>query len=275
MMQTYLFDDKGELWDGKSRQLADALHASLSSEDLLKYVVRNLGFIAVTENSGSLRLQLRPAVVSQMALGGLLYWLHDHDIERVLISSLDEEWSHELVRTREEAVRRLLMRVKFIPADRDGDFLNKPRSLHHLPVRSPLRAVLGRLGRNCGGKYDPERLQPVVQKAARWSLCACRGAAMARPACSSRTSAGGLGDSAEYWLSRTRGLRVEDQPDYAYGKWVARALPQGLSDAGAQPRGCRCRHHLAAAAAHKLSLSAPDRALRGGAQLNPGCWARR
>ena len=48
MMQTYLFDDKGELWDGKSRRLADALHASLSSDDLLKYVVRNLGFIAVT-----------------------------------------------------------------------------------------------------------------------------------------------------------------------------------------------------------------------------------
>ena len=90
MMQTCLFDDKGELWDGKSRRLADALHASLSSEDLLKYVVRNLGFIAVTENGGSLRLQLRPAIVSQTALGGLLYWMHDRDIERVLISALDE-----------------------------------------------------------------------------------------------------------------------------------------------------------------------------------------
>ena len=164
MMQTYLFDDKGELWDGKSRQLADALHASLSSEDLLKYVVRNLGFIAVTENGGSLRLQLRPAVVSQMALGGLLYWLHDHDIERVLISSLDEEWSHELVRTREEAVRRLLACVRVNLEDRQGDFLNQPQPLHHLQRSSPLRGLLEAWA-ECDGKYDRERLHPVIQRA--------------------------------------------------------------------------------------------------------------
>src|ERR1043166_8079004 len=97
MMQTYLFDDKGELWDGKSRKLAEALHASLSSEDLLKYVVRNLGFIAVTENNGSLRLQLRPTIVSQLALGGLLYWMHDRAVERVLILCLEEGGADGLV----------------------------------------------------------------------------------------------------------------------------------------------------------------------------------
>ena len=76
-MQTLLFDDRGELWDAKSRTLAESLQASLSGEDLLSYVVRNLGFIAIADNNGSLRLRLRPAVVSQMALGALLYWLHD------------------------------------------------------------------------------------------------------------------------------------------------------------------------------------------------------
>ena len=227
MMQTYLFDDKGELWDGKSRQLADALHASLSSEDLLKYVVRNLGFIAITENSGSLRLQLRPAVVSQMALSGLLYWLHDHDVDRVLISSLDEEWSHELVRTREEAVRRLLMRVKFIPTDRDGDFLNEPRSLHDLPGDSPLRAVLSAWA-DCGGKFDPERLQPVIQKALGGRFVLFE-AARDSPSVHVKDVGGGLGKSAGYWLSRTKGLRVEDQPDYAYGKWVAQAYREVLA----------------------------------------------
>ncbi|RDJ94273.1 hypothetical protein B4Q13_15665, partial [Lacticaseibacillus rhamnosus] len=39
----------------------------------------------------------------------------------------------------------------------------------------------------------------------------------------------GLTRLAEYWLSRARGLRVEDQPDYAYGKWVARLYQQALS----------------------------------------------
>ena len=94
------------------------------------------------ENSGSLRLQLRPAIVSQTALGGLLYWMHDRAIERVLISALDEEWSHELVASRDEAVRRLLARVRFSPADREGDFLSRPRPLHQLQRSSPLRAAL-------------------------------------------------------------------------------------------------------------------------------------
>ena len=58
------------------------------------------------ESDGSVRMRLRPAVVSPTALSALFYWLHDQTIERVLISFLDGEWSHELVRSREEAVRR-------------------------------------------------------------------------------------------------------------------------------------------------------------------------
>ena len=123
MMQTYLFDDKGELWDGKSRQLAELLACVAVERGPAQIRRPQSGFIAVTENNGSLRLQLRPAVVSQMALGGLLYWMHDRDVERVLISSLDEEWSHELVASREEAVRRLLERVRVNLEDREGDFL--------------------------------------------------------------------------------------------------------------------------------------------------------
>jgi len=31
----------------------------------------------------------------------------------------------------------------------------------------------------------------------------------------------GFDNHAIQWLSRIRGLRVEDQPDYAYGQWIA------------------------------------------------------
>jgi hypothetical protein len=219
MMQTYLFDDKGELWDGKSRKLAEALHASLSSEDLLKYVVRNLGFIAVTENNGSLRLQLRPTIVSQVALGGLLYWMHDRAVERVLISCLDEEWSHELVRTREEAVRRLLTKVRRDGEDRRGDFLNQPRPLHDLPDTSPLRAVLNAWA-ECDGVYDHKRLLPVLQNATNGRFFLVEAAASS-PSIMIRDIGNGFTRDAGYWLGRTVGHRVEDQPDYAYGKWLA------------------------------------------------------
>jgi hypothetical protein len=227
MMQTYLFDDKGELWDGKSRRLADALYASLSSDDLLKYVIRNLGFIAVTENSGSLRLQLRPAIVSQTALGGLLYWMHDRAIERVLISALDEEWSHELVASRDEAVRRLLARVRFSPADRDGDFLSRPRPLHQLQRSSPLRAALDAWSAT-QGRYDPEVIRPSLQKALDDRFVLIDAPSGSRNLLINDVGSG-LTRLAEYWLSRARGLRVEDQPDYAYGKWVAQLYQQALS----------------------------------------------
>jgi len=136
MMRTLLFDDSGEIWDANSRSLAEALQASLSSDELAKYVVRNLGFISAAESVGSVRLRLRPAIVSPTALSALCYWLHDQTIERVLISFLDGEWTHELVRTCEEAVRALLARVKFSAADREGDFLHLSKPLHDLPGTS-------------------------------------------------------------------------------------------------------------------------------------------
>jgi hypothetical protein len=226
MAGTLLFDDQGEMWDAKSPLLADALHASLSGEELLKYVVRNLGFIAVTENGGSLRLQLRPAIVSQTALGALLYWLHDQTVERAMISLLDRDWTHELVRTREAIVRRLLACVKVDLEDRQGDFLNRPRPLHALQRSSPLRALLD-IWAESAGTYDKERLGPLLQEALNGRFVLFEASAGSGRVYV-RDVGQGLGKSGGYWLSRTKGLRVEDQPDYAYGQWVVKAYRQVL-----------------------------------------------
>lgn len=225
-MRTLLFDDSGEVWDAKSRELAETLQASLSSDELAKYVVRNLGFISATESAGSVRLRLRPAVVSPTALSALFYWLHDQTIERVLISFLEGEWTHELVRSCEEAVRALLARVKFSAADREGDFLKRPRPLHDLPRTSPLRAILEAWAA-CDAKYDRERLQPVIQNAVNGRFVLVE-TSQASPTLRIK-DVGGMGNVANYWLSRSIGLRIEDQPDYAYGKWVTAPYKQVLS----------------------------------------------
>jgi hypothetical protein len=227
MMRTILFDDSGEMWDAKSPNLARSLQASLSGDELAKYVVRNLGFIAVTESAGSLRLRLRPAVVSQTALSALLYWLHDQPtIDRLLISFLDGDWTHELVRSCGQAVRTLLARVKFHAADREGDFLKKPRPLHHLPRTSPLRPILEAWA-DSEGRYDRERLHPIIQRAVNGRFVLVE-SSPASPTLRIK-DVGGMGNVANYWLSRSIGLRVEDQPDYAYGKWVATPYRQVLN----------------------------------------------
>ena len=227
MMRTLLFDDSGEIWDANSRSLAEALQASLSSDELAKYVVRNLGFISAAESVGSVRLRLRPAIVSPTALSALFYWLHDQTIERVLISFLDGEWTHELVRTCEEAVRALLARVKFSAADREGDFLHLSKPLHDLPDTSPLHAVLAAWSES-GGKFNRERLFPILDKALNGRFVLFENVGNS-PHVHVKDVGAGLGKSAAFWLSRTKGLRVEDQPDYAYGKWVAEAYRQVLS----------------------------------------------
>jgi hypothetical protein len=232
-MRTLLFDDTGETWDAKSSRLAETLQASLSGDELAKYVVRNLGFISATESSGSVRLRLRPSVVAPTALSALLYWLHDQQgVERVLISFLDGEWTHELVRSGNEAMRRLLARVTVKDEDRHGDFLKEARPLESLPPVHPLRALLDAWS-DCGGKYDRERLDPVLEKALGRRFVLVEGAA-ASSSLFFKDIGPGLSTLADFWLSHKAKLRVEDQPDYAYGKWVS-SIYREVLDSG-QPR---------------------------------------
>jgi hypothetical protein len=225
-MHTVLFDDMGDVWDAKSRSLAEVLGASLSADELTKYVVRNLGFIAAAENDGSVSLRLRPAVVSGTALGALIYWLHDRPVARVLLSFLEGDWMHELVASRDEAIRRLLTRVAPRTEGREGDFLKQQLPLHVLQANTPLRALLDAWA-DCRGRYDRERLHSVIQQALNGRFVLFE----ALPGSSSvyvKEVGKGLGQSGNYWLSRTKGLRVEDQPDYAYGKWVAQVYREVL-----------------------------------------------
>ena len=226
MTRTYLFDDAGEMWDAKSPSLAEALHASISGDELAKYVVRNLGFVAATQSAASVRLRLRPAIASPTALSALFYWLHDQTIERVLISFLESEWTHELVRSGSEAVRTLLARVDYQANDREGDFLNKQVSLDNLSSSSPLRAVL-QAWSDCSGTYNAERIRPVLQKVLNGRYMLVESVA-GSPTLHVRDIGGGFNKDVAVWLSRIRGLRVEDQPDYAYGKWIAAMYQQVL-----------------------------------------------
>ena len=180
-----------------------------------------------------MRIRLRPAVASPTALSAVLYWLYDQTIERVLISFLDKEWTHALVRTVDEAVKALLARVKFNASDREGDFLLQPKPLHDLPDTSPLHAVLAAWSEWAGGSTAS-------------GCCRCWTGLSTAASCCSRTwptlhvhvkdVGQGFGESASFWLTRTKGLRVEDQPDYAYGKWVAEAYRQVLSSASQASR---------------------------------------
>ena len=144
----------------------------------------------------------------------------------MLLSFLGESWSHELVPSREEAVRRLVESVSFTTPERAGDFLNLQRSPHELAPSSPLRALLDAWS-ECAGQYDRGRLDRLLREALKGRFVLFEANAGA-PYVQVKDVGEGLSMSASYWLSRTKGLRVEDQPDYAYGKWVAESYRQVL-----------------------------------------------
>ena len=218
-MRSVVFDDQGEVWDAKSRRLAHDLNASIEGEELTDYAIRNLGFVAAKDLNGSLRISLRPSVVSPIAFSALMYWLHDRSADRVLISYCDREFTHEMTRSRDEAVRKLMSRVDFGQGARDGDFLQEDLPLDGLPQTSPLWDVL-EAWRASGGKFDRERLAPLLERALNGRFVLVE-ASPERPSMVIKDVGSGLSKPAEYWLARSIGNRVEDQPDYDYGKWIA------------------------------------------------------
>jgi hypothetical protein len=218
-MRSILFDDRGDVWDAGSRRLAEDLQASIHGEELVDFAIRNLGFVAAKELRGSLRVSLRPAVVSPIAFTALLYWLHDRSADRVLVSFFDRIWSHEMLRSRADAVKWLLARVDFSVGGRDSDFLHQELPLESLSGASPLKRLLT-LWSEAHGVFDHERLAPILQGTLKERFVLVE-STPARTALVLKRVGGGLSKPADHWLARSVGHRVEDQPDYDYGKWIA------------------------------------------------------
>jgi hypothetical protein len=219
-MRSILFDDRGDIWDAASRRLADDLNASIHGEDLVEYAIRNLGFIAAKEMGGSLRLSLKPAVVSPIAFSALLYWLHDREADRVLVSFFDRVWSYEMLRSRADAAKRLLAKVEFGVDGRDGDFLYEELPIDSLEEASPLRSLLA-MWAESNGRFCRQRMAPFLERGLNGRFVLVE-SSPTTPALVLKDVGGGLSKPAEYWLARSIGHRVEDQPDYDYGRWIAK-----------------------------------------------------
>ena len=122
--------------------------------------------------------------------------------------------------SRDDAMRRLLQPAARIDERRAAIFCAECRASAHLPSIKPVARRCSSIWLGRAGKIDRERLQRLLEKALNGASCWWR-PARAGPTWSSRMSAAGFPSLATHWLSRSIGLRVEDQPDYAYGKWVA------------------------------------------------------
>ena len=234
----------------------------------------NLGFVAATESN---ELGAHPPApgrrVARSPSARCSTGCMTSRSDRVLLSFLDSDWSHELVRLARGGCGRLLARVTLqVGTTATGIFSTRRgrcRTLSPGRARCARCSISGRIMRR---QIRPRAAQPPAARRRSTAASCWSEATPARSSSSmSRTSAAGLRRSGDYWLSRTIGLRVEDQPDYAYGKWVAEAYRDVLSTRRARARRRRRGHHLAAAAARELPLPAAGRAVRGDETIQPCC----
>lgn len=88
MRSGILVDDLGETWADSSAALSKKLGTERSGPDLIRYLVRNLGFVHIRPGATGCVVTLTEDAASQCALIGTLYWLMDNRPERVALQSL-------------------------------------------------------------------------------------------------------------------------------------------------------------------------------------------
>lgn len=85
-----LVDDQGETWADSSPVLRKRLGTLRSGPDLIRYLVRNLGFVHIRTGQTGCIVSLAEDAASQCALIGTLYWLMDNRPERVALEALPQ-----------------------------------------------------------------------------------------------------------------------------------------------------------------------------------------
>ncbi|NJO34110.1 MAG: hypothetical protein HC869_14175 [Rhodospirillales bacterium] len=227
-MALLLIDDQGHLWDGASRTLRASFDSPYSGGEFSDYAVTNLGFIAANAYGGSCQIRLRPSFVAPEAMRSLLHWLNSGRIDRIVLSWLDKDWHHELLRSRETAVARVSELVEAAGRTQPNDFLAHDVKAGQLPENTALgillrywdrlsepeghASLMNLLNKALGNRYVLAQKDPHIAKMV------------------FREFGGGLFNHYDAWRSNGLGVPIEDLPDHSYGRWIADAYDNAMAE---------------------------------------------
>jgi hypothetical protein len=209
----YLIDAEGELTPWPFSSIRSALHCTADVNAFATHAISNLGFIYLTGRQHGLVLSLRPKVVSLRALIAAVYLLSDLPQHRIVLASLSDGWNHRFFRNPSELTLELFAELRQRETT-DSNFLRRKRSVDDIAKKS-IFADLMRAWVSAGAVFDHEFLDTIAH-------CMLRGRfALLKPQRDGHTLiiedwGHSYGSFDKRWLSMSRGLRFEDQPDFRY-----------------------------------------------------------
>lgn len=190
--------------------------------DFPAYAVRNLGYVSIFESPDATRIWLRPLLVADATARALVDHMASNPRRRFVISYFDEVWQHAICGSREKTFETLFSLL----ADRAGDktpdrFMATRRSIQGiLAARHDPLAPLLNLWMD-GSAVDD--LPDLLRRLGLYD----RAMIVERDPTSGRFvfrhSGRGIELYDRAWPAVAVGRAVDDQPDRAYGRWIAAA----------------------------------------------------
>ena len=211
-----IFDDQGEVHETPGPSLRRSLPAPVGGSSLISYVVRNMGYIAVTRKQDSALVRLNPALVSATALIRFYYWLDEHRPQRVVLL-IDNSSMPEVVGGASAAIKRIndLMAAHHLAADKV--FLTRDRRVEDMSDVAALSQVLRFWRDSEAFSFDAFATLAAKIVDSRFILVRPENDAVVVAKIGRGLSIFGAG-----WLSVAEGLQFRDLPDSIYGRHAAK-----------------------------------------------------
>jgi hypothetical protein len=216
-MQTVILDDHGRGWDARSPTLRSFLHCPLPDFDFLSYLIENLGFVAVTQMSpDAVRIRFRPETASQAGIAAALYRVADMGLEHIIISHPDNS-VERLFPNFAGAVAYITEQLAGQHQQPSSAFISREQPIELLAhTNGPLSSLLEKW--MCSkGVYNSATLATTLVETlnARFLVVAPVNGRLTIVDVGS-----GFESFGKSWQENARGLPIEEQQDYDYGRWA-------------------------------------------------------
>jgi hypothetical protein len=221
-----IIDDGGEAWPAPFDGVRLATGCDANVNTFVDYSIRNLGFIRVQQKPHGFVVTLRPSATNPVTFASAIFLISDLPDQRLVLSCLEDSWTHVLCRDKAEARSRLLHAMDQAEDAREQPFLCERHCLDEVPPNSSISMLLA-FWTECRGAFDDDQLSTALNRILRdrFALLSTRG--------DDETlliENWGYGTASYWqsWLRRCRGLQFEDQPDHRYARAAAAAYREVL-----------------------------------------------